>query len=395
MSAEEDLLAFCRRLIRTPYKYVAVTIELTTFSQLRGNSRLIRLQQSLVQEMASRYRGQCFIMDNGDAVLVIRHDMVENARGLKDELIRSVLKDPDVSEDQVRKLVHLFDIPERYPEFRERISHYLKGVSPAKSAPPPAVVIEAEDSDEDLEGPLSAAMLGRIERRISSCEIRPFLKKQDVFVNRDDNWWPVFEERFISLADLKRKLFPHVVIRPTDPLFNQLCRVLDERLLNYLLLAKTRITHKISVNIAIDTVFDKLFDVFAQHLDRKERENLVFEIHRNEVFQDISTAVAAIAKLHEMGFSVAIDGITLDMLPYVRLNRFKTELIKIHLFRDHVRLLQDDACIKAIRQLPIEKIVFSRCDHEGAISVGKTLGIQMYQGWLIDEQAAMGQEINA
>jgi hypothetical protein len=60
MSAEEDLMAFCRRLIRTPYQYLAITVQLAAFTQMRGNSRLIRLQQGLVNEMADRFRGQYF-----------------------------------------------------------------------------------------------------------------------------------------------------------------------------------------------------------------------------------------------------------------------------------------------------------------------------------------------
>ena len=82
---------------------------------------------------------------------------------------------------------------------------------------------------------------------------------------------------------------------------------------------------------------------------------------------------------------------TMDLLPYVRLNKLNTEIIKIHLFREHVALLQDDDCVKALRELDINKIVFSRCDHEGAIKIGQTLGVKMYQGWLIDEQAALTQ----
>ncbi|MEO0391956.1 MAG: EAL domain-containing protein [Pseudomonadota bacterium] len=394
MSAEEDLMAFCRRLIRTPYQYLAITVQLAAFTQMRGNSRLIRLQQGLIHEMANRYRGQYFRMSNGDAVFVIRSDMIDQPKTLIDEIVTSILRDPDVEEKKVRKLVEHFPIPDQYPDFREHINAYLKGGSLAKL--PSVLEEDDEEPDVELEGSLNAAMLGRIEYLINRCEIRPFLKKQDIFINRDNSgWWPVFEERFVSLADLKRKLFPEVDIRPSDPLFNQLCRLLDERLLHYLVVARTRITHKISVNISLDTVFDKLFDMFAQNLQIKERENLVFEIHRGEIFQDIARAVEAITKLHKLGFGVAIDGMTLDLLPYVRLNKLNTEIIKIHLFREHVALLQDDECVKALRQLPPEKIVFSRCDHEGAIKVGQAMGIQMYQGWLIDEQAAMSQSANA
>ena len=67
--------------------------------------------------------------------------------------------------------------------------------------------------------------------------------------------------------------------------------------------------------------------------------------------------VEGIAKLHKLGFGVAVDGMTMDLLPYVRLNKLNTEIIKIHLFREHVALLQDDDCVKALRELDINKIV--------------------------------------
>ncbi|MEM6904179.1 MAG: hypothetical protein AAF556_13155, partial [Pseudomonadota bacterium] len=177
MSAEEELLAFCRRLIRTQYKYVAIMIELAAFSHLRGNSRLIRLQQSLVKEMANRFRGQCFIMNNGDAVIVVRRDIIDNPQSMVDELVTSILRDPDVPEKKIRKLVEAYEIPDAYPEFRENTNRYLNGGNQAK-IDITADRDEDEEPDVELDGPLSAAMLTRIEYRINRCEIRPFLKKQ-------------------------------------------------------------------------------------------------------------------------------------------------------------------------------------------------------------------------
>jgi EAL domain-containing protein (putative c-di-GMP-specific phosphodiesterase class I) len=387
MSAEGDLLSFCRRLIRTPFGYYGINVEFSMFSQLRGNARLVRLQHSLLEELARRYRGQVFVMANTDAFVLIRSDMAASAEVIKTDILRTVLKDPEVKEDQTRRLVHDYTMPDRYNDFRERVEEYMQ---PDKR--PKENMFDAETGeyvpDVPLEGVLNGAMLVRIEHLIRKADIKPFLKKQDVFVFRPDTgWWPVFEERFVSLTELQRKFFPDVELRRADPLFNQLCRALDEKLLHHLLVNRAKISHKISVNISVETVFDQLMLTFAENLDAKERENIIFEINRSEIFQDISQAIEAIKWLQEHHFSVAIDGLSLDLLPFIRAERLKTELIKIHLQRDHIRLLRDEDCLKALRRLPIERIVFSRCDHEGAIQAGQTLGISMFQGWLVDEIA--------
>lgn len=391
MGSEEELLAFWRRLIRAPQKYVAITIDFSALFSMHGNIRLLRVQQSLVRDMAERLRGNVFMMANGDMAMIARLDTIGAASAIESELVQWILKDPDIAEDTLRKLLRSFEMPDQFRELRGWIGRYLKGGELANAATG-AAATDPDEPDADLRGPMTAAMLTRIEHRIVRREIRQFLKKQDVFVRHATGiWWPMMEERFISLADMKRKLFPDVELRPSDPLFSQLCRILDERLLHHLMASKTKIAHKVSINLSVDTVHDRLMDIFAGHLDEKERASLHFEIACGDIFQDVTKATSAIAKLRRLGFGVIVDGLTLELLPYVRVNKFDADLIKIHLGRHDVRMLGDDACIKAIRRLPLDKLVFSRCDHDGAIKVGETLNIRMYQGWLIDEQAMTAQ----
>lgn len=388
MSAEDDLLAFCRRLIRTPYAYYGINVELAVFNQMRGNTRLVRLQHSLLEELAKRYRGQVFVMGNGDAFVLIRADMAPNAQTISNDICRNVMKDPDVKEENIRRLIHEYPIPERYQDFRSRVDEYMQ---PEKLARDTHIDLETGEyvPDVPLEGALNGAVLMRIEHLIRKVQIKPYLKKQDVFVYRTDTgWWPVFEERFVSLSDLHRKLFPDVELQPSDPLFNQLCQTLDEKLLEHLLVNRAKISHKISVNISVETVFDELMTTFCHNLDQRERENIIFEISATDILLNITPAIRAIRALQEQQFSVAIDGLTLDLLPYIRADRLKTELIKIHVLRDHIKLLRDEDCLNALRRLPLERIIFSRCDHEGVIQAGQTLGISMFQGWLVDEIAA-------
>ena len=100
MGSEEELLAFWRRLIRAPQKYVAFTIDFSALFSMHGNVRLLRVQQSLVRDMAERLRGNVFMMANGDMALIARLDTIGAASAVEGELVQWILKDPDIA-DQV------------------------------------------------------------------------------------------------------------------------------------------------------------------------------------------------------------------------------------------------------------------------------------------------------
>jgi hypothetical protein len=388
--AETVLLSFWRRMIRSQQAYTVLAIELAAIYRIQDNLRAYRVQQSLLREFADRRTGQHFALSNGDIVIAIPGADPARCAAFVTEIADTILPGQHDADGSLRRRVRQFLLPDQFIELREWIGRYLPGGELANAPRGPSANDGAEPSLDAMAGQLTPYLLTRIEHRVARCDIRPFIQRQMVYARASGAkpaWSPLIEERLIGVADLGKKLFPDVDIAQSSPFFGKFCSILDDRLIHHMMSGSPRFESKISINISLDTLFDRLFDAFAARIPVEERQRLHVELHCSELFREIARAQEAIDRVRGHGFGIVVDGLTLELLPYVRVNKFDCDFLKIHLPKGDVRKLVDDSCIKAIRSLSRDKVVFSRCDHEGALQVGQMLDIRMYQGWLVDTQA--------
>jgi hypothetical protein len=92
--------------------------------------------------------------------------------------------------------------------------------------------------------------------------------------------------------------------------------------------------------------------------------------------------------MREAGFATALDGITLDLLPFVNLHRLDVDYFKIALAPGQMSLLKDPDCVASLKRLPRSKIILCRCEKESALPVGQAFGLTKFQGWVIDRLAS-------
>jgi hypothetical protein len=387
--AETELLSFWRRMIRSQQAYTVLAIELAAVYRIQDNIRSYRVQQSLLREFSDRRAGQHFALSNGDIVIAVPGADPARSAAFVSEIVDTILPGQNDTDESLRRRVRTFLLPERFIELREWIGRYLPGGELANAPRAPGADDGAEPSLEAMAGPLTPYLLTKIEHRIARCDIRPFIQRQMVYARgggTKTSWSPLIEERLIGVAELGKKLFPDVDIAQSSPFFGKFCSILDDRLIHHIMSGSPRFESRISINISLDTLFDRLFEAFAARIPVEERQRLHIELHCGELFREIGRAQEAIDRVRGHGFGIVVDGLTLELLPYVRVNKFDCDFLKIHLPKGDVRKLVNDACIKAIRSLSRDKIVFSRCDHEGALQIGQMLDIRMYQGWLVDTQ---------
>ena len=389
MSAEEDMIALSRRLLRTNFSFHVINIALRYLPTHRTQPAQIKLLQEFMLDMARSLRGELKIMMNGDAFLILRADQIGDIRDLCLRIQKGMIDegDPGYEHVDVAKLVELFRVPADYAALRERTDAYQAAATGGPSLPGGAPQVEMADGSA-LSGPLTTVTAGRIIGILDTIEITPFIRQQTVYQSVGENRWKaLFVEYYTSFLDLKEKHFPNVDYAYTDPLFMKLCRALDVKVLRYLGENLASLNRRLSLNIAIETIFDPVYDWFNAHVPPEARGEIYFEINRMDIFNDVNTAVRAIAMIKRDGYKVALDGVTLDLLPYVRLNKFNADLVKIHLNKGFMDLLRQQDCVSALRALAPESIVFSRVDQENAIKVGQAFGLSKFQGWLIDEVA--------
>ena len=201
------------------------------------------------------------------------------------------------------------------------------------------------------------------------------------------SWRPVIEERYVSVVDVTTRLFPKVSFREGDVFFGQLCTILDERLIYHLIARRYRLELPTSLNLSMTTLFDRLFDSFAGSMTDSARAAFAVELDCREILRNIGRMHAAFARLREAGFGIVVDGLHLELLPYLRVNRFACDYLKIRLPQSDVAKLLTPACLKALKALPREKVVFTRCETQTALDIGRTLGVSLFQGRIVDAQA--------
>lgn len=384
MKQEDDLVATTRRLVRADQPHLALAIDLAALFRPHEDPRRLRLHQGVVLDMAARANGETYLMRTGDMALVIPPGSVRAGATLVDEMIDVFAKDTDLPEEVLRKRIGVYPLPEQIWEFRSWIARYTSGGALAQASTP--------DTDDGLRGRMNAEMLSRIEQRILRCDIREFIRQQPICrrppAGSRDKWTPVIQERFLGMEALRSRLFPRVELVRNGPLFQELCLILDERLIHHLVANRIDTSVRTSMNISVEGALAPMIDLLAKRVGQLAPGHMAFEIPCVDLLHDVARGRRAIARLRDHGFSVLLDGLNFDLLPYLRLDKVDCDLFKVQFNRDNVPLLANEAAIKAIRELPPERIVFSRCDHEGALDVGAMLGVGLYQGWMIDRLRA-------
>jgi len=106
-----------------------------------------------------------------------------------------------------------------------------------------------------------------------------------------------------------------------------------------------------------------------------------------DILSDLGNYLFARDFLRERGYRFCLDCMTHLHLPLVDRERLGMDLIKLLWSGDLVDQLggsHEAAFRDAIARHGPERLILARCDSEHAFDVGHTLGIALYQGYLLD-----------
>jgi EAL domain-containing protein (putative c-di-GMP-specific phosphodiesterase class I) len=377
---EQDFILRLRRLYRTNLHYLVLELPLGRIAQKILDVKIDGLLDA-IQQFAAASSGQCLELSNGDVFLI--WEDVPSKRTLPQALTKELLGDHIAPED--KDAIRSYRLPADYALLRERANwHVEQAQAAAANLADQETALQILHSDA-ARGPLTAWGVNQIERLLDEINVRRYLRAQPVYQHHQGQWRPLFAEHFVSINDLKQERFPRLDIAAREHLFLEVCQALDRNLLAELTEHFEPIRGQaISLNVSVSTVLGGVFARFAHQVNQLERSRICFEIHRGELLNDFTQTLNAIELLRREHFRVAIDSVTPDMLAYMNIGRFAVDLIKVNVAGDRALALRDPVTLAALQSIPREKIVFFRCDTEPALRIGQELGIDKYQGWLID-----------
>jgi EAL domain-containing protein (putative c-di-GMP-specific phosphodiesterase class I) len=235
--------------------------------------------------------------------------------------------------------------------------------------------------------PLTPKRLALLTADMETLDVGPMLHRQAVVEVGDDRRAVVsFEEFYVSLSALRKKVAEEVNLQSDRWLFQDFSRSLDRHILRVLknldVLSKP---HAVSVNLNLETLYSDAFAGFANALG--ENQTLVVEAQGVDVFADIGVFLRARDWLHERGHKLLIDGLTPRTMETVDLGPLGADYYKLGWNPGLVHSVDGDDAAAAralISAIGAEKLVLCHVDSEQAMAWGLRAGIRRFQGFFVD-----------
>lgn len=391
---EDLLLDYAERLERHVVGRRAVHVHLSLLKPHNRRSHHLRIAVSNFDALVTKFDGQCFLMQNSDIVAVVKDCSVAQMDDVILKLRYLFQDDPLANEDAEEdgdgpKFCSWYELETDYSRFRAmaRRLHDIARSAPASSGVGDGEASPSAEAPEPRE-PLDPARLGKLEDAIRTSDISMMMRRQAVcLIAPGQTPRPVFNEIYVSIEELRRKVLPEVDIVANRWLFLHLTQVLDLRLLKHLPDLEADVQLSTSLNLNVSSLLNEQFISFDRLLRMRTKKSMIVELQLTDIFNDIGSFYFAREFIRERGYKVCLDGLTHHTFPMIRRDDFGADMMKIVWSPD---MLTDgdrknrSRFREAIDKAGAARVVLCRCDDQRAIEFGQSLGITMYQGRYVD-----------
>jgi hypothetical protein len=201
----------------------------------------------------------------------------------------------------------------------------------------------------------------------------------------------LFYELFFSIGELQETLLPNVDLGSSPWLFQELTETLDYRVLSLLNRHDDRsLQGDVSINLNVQTLLSQDFLTFDDGVKTNQRGTIVIELQKVDIFADLNAFLFARDFARERGYRICIDGVTVDSLPFIERGRLGIDLLKLAWDASLVEGKLPDGSLLAdyVKKCGPSRTILCRCDAAGAIQVGQSVGITLYQGRHVEQMLA-------
>ena len=170
-------------------------------------------------------------------------------------------------------------------------------------------------------------------------------------------------------------------------LLHELMLWLDQHLLTMVARYHGSIMRPLSVDIHLATLLSPAFDDFDKLPAIEARDRIIFEMQLAELTGDLAGHLSAAKRLRERGYRRCLDGVSHKALLYINFRRLDVDYVKV--IWDDALLQIDDHAMgelrEAIADCGVKRIILTQCGRRQAIDVGQAMGIELFQGWQVDQ----------
>jgi hypothetical protein len=391
---EELLVDYAERLRKHLPGRRAVHIHLSQLKPHNRREHHIRIAASSFNALVQRHEGQLFILKNCDLVVVLKNprpaDLDETLLRLRYLFSEDPLAHDNEGESE-QPFCTWYDLEKEYEDFCGAAYELRRQSQVQRRANAAAEQAAALDSGTAIE-PLDPTRLGRLEVSLASTDLATIVRRQAVCaITGPDRPRPVFNEIYVSIDELRRRLMPEVNLASDRWLFQRLTMALDRRLLKALPAIEANVPLSTSVNLNVATVLSEEFLAFDRELRARTPKSMVVEFQPIDVFADLGSYMFARDFARERGYKVCLDALTYLTFPIMHRDELGLDLQKIHWSADIVadaREERREALREAVRRAGPARVILCRCDDQTALDFGKSIGVSLFQGRHVDRLVA-------
>lgn len=230
---------------------------------------------------------------------------------------------------------------------------------------------------------LTPSMLAKVQKVLAQTDFSSLIRRQSVCaVIGKSPPQMLFDEVYVSIADMRDMLLPDVDLTANPWLFMHLTETLDKRVL----VSISRhddgsLTSNFSMNLNVSTILSDEFLEFDGNINDSMRSSIVLELQLVDIFSDIKAYILAKTFAQYRGYKICIDGITVDKLKYINRENLGSDLIKIIWHPTFMDVIKEDKhFMDYVNKAERAKMILCRVDDPQAVEVGNSLGINLYQG---------------
>ncbi len=383
-------LAHLKRLGDAPTGYLAVHFHI---SELQGPKKSRDNLSAAIRQFAAmkaRYKEtELFLLRNLDIVVttrdIPRHNLAAEAAIVQEIFLGKLGVTFTNTYGALGEFYTLFDL-NNATDYAKLLkwTESAAGVSEA-SAPTGGAAPANPNEPKKI---ADSATLARIKEGLLRTDISPMLLAQAAYnISEPDKVTVLFRENYIAVKVLENTFCPGQSLTANRWLFNDLTEDLDGAVLRLLSNAEERATRrKFSINLNLATVASEKFTKFDYELTPEQRQNVIIEINKTDMFESPRHWIKHVPALRDKGYKVLLDSLHYEAVEFIDFNAISCDYAKMFWSGDIMKMnidrlakLQDRVGRRSMPQF-----VLARCDTAEGLRFARSAGINIVQGRLID-----------
>jgi len=389
-------LAHLKKLGDQPAGYLAAHFHVSELPGAKRTRESLSAALSQLSQLKNRFKDtEIFLLRNFDIVAVTkdmpRHNLAAVCASVQEIFLGKMAIAFTNVHGGLGEFYTIFDLATA-AEYGKLVAWAEKaaGVSSASPQPAPGAPAAPEEPKRDAD----SATLARIKEGLLRTDISPMLLAQAIYSVGDGGKAAVlFRENYIAVKVLENTFCPGQSLTTRRWLFNDLTEDLDAAVLRLLAKSEERLNRRrFSINLNLSTLASDRFAKFDAELTPDQRQNIVIEVNKTDVFESPRLWLKHVPRLRNLGYRVLLDGLHYEAVEFIDFDSISCDYAKMFWSGDIMRL-DPGRLAKLQRRVgnrTSPQFVLARCDTAEGLRFARSTGISVLQGRLIDNMVKKG-----